>query len=58
MTGLLLMRAETRVPSAVFAQDWPIETAFAEAAGMAVQIKVAQRAMKSFFTAYRLVSSK
>lgn len=52
------MRAETRVPSAVFAQDWPIETAFAEAAGMAVQIKVAQRAMKSFFTAYILASSK
>jgi hypothetical protein len=58
MTGFLFIRVETRVPRVVFAQDWPTETAFAEATGMTVQTKVAQRAMKSFFTSYRLVSSK
>ena len=57
MTGFLFMRVETRVPRVVFAQDCPTETAFADTAGMAVHTKIALRAMKSFFTTHRLVSS-
>ncbi len=57
MTGFLFMRVETRVPRVVFAQDCPTETAFADTAGMAVHTKTALRAMKSFFTTHRLVSS-
>ena len=56
MTGFLLIRVETRVPRAVFAQDCPTETAFADTAGMAVHTRTALRAMKSFFTTDRLVS--
>jgi hypothetical protein len=56
MTGLLLTRMETRVPSAVFAQDCPTETAFAETAGKAVHTNMALRATKTFFTALMLVS--
>ena len=56
MTGFLLIRVETRVPRVVFAQDCPTETAFADTAGVAVQIKMVLRAMKSFFTAGMLVS--
>ena len=57
MTGFLFMRVETRVPRAVFAHDCPIDTAFADTAGSAVHIKMALRAMKSFFTALMLVSA-
>ena len=56
MTGFLLIRVDTRVPRVVFAQDCPTETAFADTAGMAVHTKMALRAMKSFFTALRLVN--
>ncbi len=57
MTGFLLIRAETRVPRVVFAQDCPNETACAETAGMAVHTNTALRAMKSFFTSHMLVST-
>ena len=57
MTGFLFIRVETRVPRVVFAQGCPTETACTETAGMAVHTKMALRAMKSFFTAFRLVSS-
>ena len=56
MTGFLFIRVETRVPRVVFAQDCPTETACAETAGMAVHTRTALRAMKSFFTALRLVN--
>jgi hypothetical protein len=45
------------VPRVVLAQDCPTETAFADTAGIAIHIKTALRAMKIFFTAFRLVSS-
>ena len=51
-----LMMTVTRAPSLALAQDCPMETAFADAVGIAVQIKMALRAMKTFFTAVRLVS--
>ena len=57
MTGFLFIRVETRVPRAVFAQDCPTDTAFADTAGMAVHTKMALRAMKSFFTTFMLVSA-
>jgi len=47
MTGFLLMRIETLVPSVVFAQDCPTDTAFADAAGIAVHTRTALRAMKT-----------
>ena len=51
MTGFLLTRMDTRVPRVVFAHDCPTDTAFADAAGIAVHTKMALRAMKTFFTA-------
>lgn len=57
MTGFLFIRVDTRVPRVVFAHDCPIDTAFADTAGMAVHTKTALRATKIFFTAFRLVSS-
>jgi hypothetical protein len=57
MTGFLLIRAETRVPRVVFAQDCPTDTAFAGTAGIAVHTRMALRAMKTFFTAYMLMSN-
>jgi hypothetical protein len=56
MTGLLLTRMETRVPSVVFEHACPMETAFAATAGMAVHTNMALRATKTFFTAFMLVS--
>jgi hypothetical protein len=52
-----LIRAETRVPRVVFAQDCPTDTAFAGTAGIAVHTRMALRAMKTFFTAYMLMSN-
>ena len=57
MTGFLLTRIDTRVPSVVFAHVCPMDTACADAAGMAVHTNTALRAMKSFFTAHMLVSA-
>ena len=56
MTGFLLTRMDTRVPSLAFGHACPIDTAFADTAGMAVHIKMALRAMKTFFTAIMLLS--
>ena len=57
MTGLLLTRIDTRVPSVVFAHACPMETAFAATAGTAVHTKMALRATKTFFTTYMLLSN-
>ena len=57
MTGFLLTRMDTRVPRAVFAHDCPTDTAFADAAGIAVHTKMALRAMKTFFTAVMIPSN-
>jgi hypothetical protein len=57
MTGFLLTRIDTRVPRVVFAQVWPMDTAFAETAGIAVHTKMALRANKTFFTTFILVSA-
>ena len=56
MTGFLLTRIETRVPRVVFAQVCPMDMAFADTAGMAVQTNMALRATKTFFTTFILVS--
>jgi hypothetical protein len=56
MTGLLLTRIDARVPSVVFAQVCPMDTAFAATAGMAVHTNMALRATKTFFTTCMLVS--
>ena len=56
MTGFLLTRMDSRVPSVVFAHDCPIDTAFADAAGIAVHTRTALRAMKTFFTASIIVT--
>ena len=56
MTGFLLTRMDTRVPRAVFAHDCPTDTAFADAAGIAVHTRTALRAMKTFFTASIIVT--
>ena len=57
MTGFLLTRMDSRVPSVVFAHDCPTDTAFAETAGIAVHTKMALRAMKTFFTASIIVTN-
>ena len=56
-TGFLLTRMDSRVPSVVFAHDCPTDTAFADAAGIAVHTKMALRAMKTFFTAVMIPSN-
>jgi hypothetical protein len=50
MTGFLLIRAETRVPSVVFAQDCPMDTACAGAAGTLIHTSKAHSAIPSRFT--------
>ena len=57
MTGFLLTRMDTRVPRVVFAHDCPTDTAFADAAGIAVHTRTALRAMKTFFTAVMIPSN-
>jgi hypothetical protein len=44
------------VPRVVFAHVCPMDTAFADTAGMAVHTNMVQRATKTFFTALMLVS--
>ena len=57
MTGFLFTRMDTRVPSVAFGHACPIDTAFADTAGIAVHTRMALRAMKTFFTTFMLLSN-
>jgi hypothetical protein len=57
MTGFLFTRMDTRVPSVAFGHACPIDTAFADTAGIAVHTRMALRVMKTFFTAFMLLSN-